>query len=117
MLACREEGAEGDASSIARMTQASQHRLSRAGILIGALLCIAGILEMTIVLPSLFRQLGGMPEEELQDPTRLGHVVGETLIVAVVRFWPLPLGLLALLPALVWRHRLRRRMEAVSPPR
>jgi hypothetical protein len=99
------------------MTLASQHRLSRAGIVIGVLLCVAGILEMTLVLPSLVRQLGGMPEEELQDPTRLGHVVGEMLIVAVVRFWPLPLGLLALLPSLVWRHRLCRRMESVSQPR
>jgi hypothetical protein len=98
------------------MTLVSQHRLCRAGILIGVLLCIAGVFEMAIVLPTLFREIGGMSEEELQDPTGLGHLVGEVLIVIVVRLWPLPLGLLALLPSLIWRHRLCRLMDAALTP-
>lgn len=94
------------------MTLDSQHRLCRASILIGALLCAAGILEMVTVLPPVLRRLGAMSAEDLQDPTSLSQVVGETLITFVVRLWPLPLGLFALLPSLVWRHRLRRRMDA-----
>lgn len=92
------------------MTLASQHRLCRAGIVIGVLFCVAAVFEVTIGLCGMFQHLDEMRGAALQDSTTLGHVVGEALIVTVVRLWPLPLGLLALLPSLVWRHRLRRRM-------
>ncbi|QIF05010.1 hypothetical protein [Roseimicrobium sp. ORNL1] len=98
------------------MTLASQLRLCRAGIVIGVLFCVAAVFEVTIGLLGMFRDFDGMSGEELQDPSGLSQVVGEALIVIVVRLWPLPLGLLALLPSLIWRHRLRRRMDAALAP-
>jgi hypothetical protein len=94
------------------MTLASQHRLCRDGIVIGVLFCVAAVFEVTIGLMGMFRDLDGMSGEDLQDPAGLGQVVAEALIVIIVRLWPLPLGLLALLPSFVWRHRLRRRRDA-----
>lgn len=97
------------------MTLASQHRLCRAGIVFGVLFCVAAVFEVTIGVYGMFRHFDGMTEEDLQDPSGLSQVVAEALIVIVVRLWPLPLGLLALLPSLVLRHRVRRRMDAAVP--
>lgn len=90
------------------MTFTSQLRLCRACIIIGSLFCIVAMLEVGTGLAGLFRSLGETEAEAVHEPAAVGAIVGEMIIVVIVRLWPLPLALIFLIPSLVWRHRLRR---------
>jgi hypothetical protein len=95
------------------MTLASKHRICRAGIIIGALLCVAAFFEVSIGLMGLFSDFGEADREALKDPQVAGAVAGEVMITVIVRLWPLPPGLLFLVPSLIWRQRLRRAGRAL----
>jgi hypothetical protein len=90
------------------MTLDSQQRLCRAGIIIGALFCVAAVFEVTIGLMGLFTSFTTAGDEDLQDPEGISAVVAEVIITMIVRLWPLPIAVLFLVPSLIWRHRLRR---------
>jgi hypothetical protein len=95
------------------MTLDSQQRLCRAGIVIGALFCVAAVLEVGVGLMGLFSSFANVEPEALEEPEDVSQIVAEALIVVVVRLWPLPPGLLFLVPSLIWRHRLRSKLHAL----
>jgi hypothetical protein len=96
------------------MTLDSQLRLCRAGMIIGVLLCVAAVLEVSVGLLGLFSDFDAADREALKDPQTAGRFAGEVLITIVVRLWPLLPGLIFLVPSLIWHRRLRRVERALS---
>ncbi|RBP42568.1 hypothetical protein DES53_106277 [Roseimicrobium gellanilyticum] len=95
------------------MTLDSQHRLCRAGIIIGVLFCVAAVLEVGIGVVGYIRNLTDATGEFLQEPADVGRFAGEFIVTTITRLWPLPFAVLFLVPSLIWRHRLNRKMRAL----